>query len=58
MTPAGALIVLMCFVGPVLPPIIGWAVGGIYDAFKVKRESLDVRTRRQLSEQRLELETE
>ena len=56
MTPIGAVLLFACFVGPVLPPIIGWAVGGIYDALKVKRESLDAQTRRRMSEQRLELE--
>ena len=56
MTPTGAAILFICFVGPVLPPVIGWAVGGIYDQLKVKRESLDTQTRRRLTEQRLEAE--
>lgn len=58
MTPTGAVILFICFVGPIMPPIIGWAVGGIYDLFQANRESLDTQTRRQLSERRLELETE
>ncbi len=55
MTTAGAVILVICFLGPVMPPLIGLLFGTIFDVFRRKREALDVQARRQLST-RLELE--
>lgn len=41
MTPMGALILVICFLGPILPPIIGTVVGSIYDAMKRRSESVE-----------------
>jgi hypothetical protein len=37
----GALILVICFLGPILPPIIGTVVGSIYDAMKRRSESVE-----------------
>lgn len=50
MTPTGLFIVLLCFVGPILPPVIGIVVGAIYDVFTRSGDSLDVQTRLRLSQ--------
>lgn len=52
MTPIGAFIVFMCFVGPILPPIIGTIVGSIYDVAKRRSEPVDVVARRRLAQLR------
>ena len=44
MTPMGALILVICFAGPILPPIIGTVVGSIYDAMKRRSESVEAQT--------------
>ena len=44
MTPMGALILVICFAGPILPPIIGTVVGSIYDAAKRRSESAEGQT--------------
>jgi hypothetical protein len=49
MTPTGAVILFVCFAGPILPPVIGFVVGTLFDLFRRKREPSDVRARRRLA---------
>lgn len=37
MSATGIIIVLICFAGPLAPPLIGTVVGTIYDALTAKR---------------------
>lgn len=43
MTPIGALILVTCFLGPIIPPIVGTVVGSIYDAAKRRAAAVDAR---------------
>jgi hypothetical protein len=54
MTPIGLLIVLLCFVGPILSPVIGMVVGAIYDVFTRSGEGLGMQTRLRLRQRRAE----
>lgn len=57
MTTTGAVILVICFLGPVMPPLIGLLFGTIFDVFRRKREGLDVQARGRLSAKaQLELE--
>lgn len=37
MSVTGIIIMFICFAGPLVPPIIGAVVGGVYDAVTARR---------------------